>query len=252
MRPPAWLASRTAARRRFRRAGPVRAAFDPDLPERRLLAGVERPERRPTEMREDQAPDTLASGRHGDRAHRGVAADPAGEPDGAVPAGRVHERERCAGRPGRKPQKLGRPDDPVPPGGDQVAARRMRRVDHPPRDDVKLAPAVGGDPGLEPPRGGEAPDRSDQLCPRVGHEPRIQSPFGLRARAPVQHDPATAVLDQQTRRGVTGRGHGPDAKQRDSHGGRRRARSLPAGLAGAPRGSVAGQRRPELSQRLGL
>jgi hypothetical protein len=213
------------------RRQPVGSAFHPDLPERGLLAGIERPERRPAEMGEDQAPDAAASGGHRHRAHRGVAADPAGEPDGTVPAGRVREHERRAGRPGRKAQELGRPDDPVPPGGDQVAVRRMRRVDDPPRDDVELAPAVGSDPGIQPPRGGEASDRSDQLRPRIGHEPGVQSPLGLRARAPVQHDPVTAVLDQQACRGMLGGGHGPDAEQRDAHEGRRPARSPPAGLA---------------------
>lgn len=217
------------------RRQPVGAAFHPDLPERGLLAGVERPERRPAEMGEDQAPDTAASSRRRHRAHRGVAANPAGEPDGTIPTGRVREHERRAGRPRRKAQELGRPDDPVLPGGDQVAVRRMRRVDDSPRDDVKLAPAVGGDPGLEPPRGGEASDGSDQLGPRVSHEPGIQAPLGRRARAPVQHDPVAAVLDQQTCRGMPGGGHGPDAEQRDAHERRRPARSPPAGLAGSRR-----------------
>jgi hypothetical protein len=42
------------------RPEPVGAAFHADLPERGLLAGVERSERRPAEMGEHQAPDAAA------------------------------------------------------------------------------------------------------------------------------------------------------------------------------------------------
>jgi hypothetical protein len=93
----------------------------------------------------------------------------------------------------------------------------MRRVNDPPRDDPELLPAIRPDPGREPPRGGEASDRTDQLGLLVGHEPGIQPPLGLRARPPVQHDPVAAMLDQQARRCMTGGGHGPDAEQCDPH-----------------------------------
>src|SRR5262249_30238840 len=86
-------------------------------------------------------------------------------------------------------------------------------------EDAKPATPVGSDPGRQPPRRGDPSDRPDQLGPGVGHEPSIQSPPGYRSRSPVQHDALAAVLHQQTGRGVTGGGHGPDAEERDLYDG---------------------------------
>ncbi len=117
---------------------PARAAFAQaedlaiacELAERGILAAVDGLDRRPADVGEHQALDVVGVGglRHGQRVQ--VAAHAAGESDRPVLGRCLREHQVGPGRPGREFEELRSPGDCAARRSDQIAARRVVRVDH--------------------------------------------------------------------------------------------------------------------------
>ena len=173
-----------------------------DGSERRPEAAIERSQRRPAEMREDEPLDAAALRRPRDRLDIEVATDTAHEVDRVIPRRRLREHEVRAPRPARELAKLRSPYDRPPRRLDPVAARRMTGVGDRVSGDAQAAPAERPRVDAETSCSSEPTERGDELALRVGHEPGVEPARWHRAGPTIDHDAHATVRHQETRRGI--------------------------------------------------
>jgi hypothetical protein len=94
----------------------------------------------------------------------------------------------------------------------------MTGVDHGAGLDEQAALPERRHPGHEPPPGGRAPDRRDELGALVGHQPGVQPAARLGARSAIDHDAQAGMEDEQPGRRVARRVHRADAERHEPHG----------------------------------
>lgn len=146
---------------------------------------------------EHQPSYTRATGRDGDVAHAGVAADAAGEPDRPVPSRRVGEHQIRVGRPVRELPELRRPGGTMRRRLDQVAGGRVRSMPYRQWSQLHVVGIEGLDGGPDLEFTSPSPDLRHQLRTVVAHEPCVKRRARIRGTSAVEHDPVAGPCQQQ-------------------------------------------------------
>jgi hypothetical protein len=191
----------------------VGPSLDSKLSKGEHLLGVHRPDRWPANVGKDQSPHFVLLRLAGDVENATVATGSARETNRAIPTRGFRKHQVGSFGPSGESEKLGRPDHLFLSDAQQIAKRRMRRVN----GWVGMKRQTVGGIGRHMRRGaasfGQFPDITDEFTLLVSNQPGVERALNDGPGAAIKHDAAFRELDQETRRAVSWGIHRSDPQE---------------------------------------